>query len=206
VRLLCFSDLHCSIDAAKRLAERAVTEGVDAMASAGDLATDEMHEPELYEALAAAKRPIFSVPGNHDGDSYADYLAGGVFRDIDGRVAETGGLTIAGWGLPFLNSSLSGVDRRAQQDDPVLELVIGRLSGKDPRRTILLTHLPPWGVRVARDSSGVDMGNAQLRKWIEAFQPAAVVCGHVHLPRAKTSRVGDTIIVNPGREGYLLQL
>jgi hypothetical protein len=80
VCLLCFSDLHCSVDAARRLAARAVTEHVDAMASAGDLATDEIHDPELYEVLAAAGMPIFSVPGNHDGDSYADYLAGSSSR------------------------------------------------------------------------------------------------------------------------------
>jgi Icc-related predicted phosphoesterase len=206
VRVLCFSDLHSSVAAAKRLADRAVAEGVDAMVSAGDLATDEVHEPALYEALAVAGRPIFAVRGNHDGDAYQERLVGEAFRSVDGRVVEHLGFTYAGWGLLYLDPSLTGTDRRSQSEDPILTHILDLLAQKDPRSTVFVSHLPPWGVRVARDVSGADMGNAQLRKWIESFQPAAVICGHVHLPRAKTSRVGGTIIVNPGREGYLLEL
>jgi Icc-related predicted phosphoesterase len=50
----------------------------------------------------------------------------------------------------------------------------------------------------------VDMGNAQLRRWIEAFQPALVVCGHVHLAHAKSSRLGNTTVANGGVEGLVV--
>jgi Icc-related predicted phosphoesterase len=206
VRLLCFSDLHCAVPAARRLAERAIAEDVDVMVSAGDLATDETHEPALYEALVAAGKPIFAVRGNHDGDTYRGHLVGGTFCDVDGRVVEHLGVAFAGWGLPYLDPALTGTDRRLQSEEPVLALVLDRLAQKDPRRTVFVSHLPPWGVRVGRDVSGLDMGNAQLRRWIEAFQPALVVCGHVHLPHAKSSRLGTTIIVNGGPEGYVVQI
>jgi Icc-related predicted phosphoesterase len=125
---------------------------------------------------------------------------------VDGKVVEHLGVVFAGWGLPYLDPTVTGSIPREQSEDPVLALVIDRLAKMDPRRTVFVSHLPPWGVRVARGVSGVDMGNAQLRKWLETFRPAAVVCGHVHFPHAKSSRLGNTIIANGGTEGCLLQV
>jgi Icc-related predicted phosphoesterase len=207
MRLLCFSDLHCSASAAKHLVARATSENVDALLSAGDLATDETHEPAVYEALAAAGKPILSVPGNHDGDiGYRAWLPVGGFTEIDGKVLELAGITFAGWGIRWMDSTLSGPSRGAQAIDPILALVTDRLASADATNTVFLAHLPPWGTRVARDSRDADHGNVQLRRWIETFQPAAVVCGHVHHPAAKTSRIGNTIIVNGGPYGYLLKV
>lgn len=207
MRLLCFSDLHGSVVAARKLAAMANSEGVDALVSAGDLATDELHVREMYEALAKIERPILSVPGNHDGeDAYDAHLVHGKLTDIDGKQVELGGLTFAGWGIRWMDSSLSGPDLRTQHVDSVLKLVTDRLAGVDPRRTVFVSHLPPWGVRAARDAADIDQGNVQLRAWVEAFQPAAVVCGHVHLPHARTARVRNTIVVNGGAEGCVLVL
>ncbi|MGB8930253.1 MAG: metallophosphoesterase [Anaeromyxobacteraceae bacterium] len=184
MRLLCFSDLHSSGVAAKRLVERAQSEGVDALVSAGDLATDEAHAADMYEALAAAGKPVMAVPGNHDGEVYATYLPIGKLTDIDGKQVELDGFTFVGWGIRWMDDSLSGPRRRGQREDPVLKLITDRVARLDPRKTVFVSHLPPWGVRVARDAQDIDRGNVQLRAWIEAFQPVAVVCGHVHLPPA----------------------
>lgn len=197
MRFLCFSDLHKSVADAARLAAQAREEGVDAMLSVGDLGIDFAHSAELYAALAKAGKPILSVPGNHDGVvNYEQSLELGGLTDIDGKVHEFGNLTIAGWGYRWAGQSL----------DPNLDRVGAILASADARRTVLLSHLPPWGVRVARDSKHVDRGSKQLRKWVQAFKPAVVVCGHVHLANAQTSRIGETLVVNGGRQGWLLEL
>jgi Icc-related predicted phosphoesterase len=207
VRLLCFSDLHGSATAARRLVELAIHERVDVLVSAGDLATEEVHAPDLYEVFASAKTPIVAVPGNHDGDApYADSLGVSGFIDIDGKQHVIDGMTFAGWGIRWLDELVAGPDRRGQRPDPVLDLITNRLMGNDPARTIFVSHLPPWGVRAARDRRGTDWGNAQLRAWVERYQPAAVICGHVHEPSARMARVGRTLVVNGGREGVVLTL
>lgn len=214
MRVLCFSDLHKSVSDATRLAARAVSDDVDAMLSAGDLGIDFVHSPQLYVALAAAGKPILSVPGNHDGVvTYEGSLKLGGFTDIDGKTEPLNGFTIAGWGYRWDEPAPAGPGRREPppshpglRSDPDLSRLSAKLAGADPRRTVLLSHLPPWGVRVSRTADGRDWGDRNLRKWVEAFQPAAVICGHVHLPRAQTSRVRETLIVNGGREGYLLEL
>ena len=213
MRALCFSDLHKTVSAAVRLAERAVAENVDVLLSAGDLAIDFFHVPELYGALAAAKRPVLCVPGNHDGvEPYARSLERAGLSDIDGQRVLVGGVTVAGWGYrwgaaapaaPGWRDPPSGLSGIAP--DPDLQAVTALVADVDPRRLVLVSHLPPWGVKVARTETD-DLGDKALRRWVEANQPAAVVCGHVHHARAMTSRIGNTLIVNGGREGFVLQV
>jgi Icc-related predicted phosphoesterase len=214
MRALCFSDLHRTVSAAAQLAERAVAERVDVMLSAGDLAIDFVHSPLLYEALARAGKPVFCVPGNHDGvATYDSSLAAVGFTDIDGRALELGGVVFAGWGYRWAEPAPAAPGWRdpppsypGRRPDPELGETRALVAGADPRRTVLVSHLPPWGVRVARTASGDDLGDRHLRRWVNEFQPAAVVCGHVHLPRPMVSRVGNTLVVNGGREGWILQL
>jgi Icc-related predicted phosphoesterase len=214
MRVLCCSDLHKMVSAASRLAERAVAEDVDALLAAGDLALDFVHVPELYTALSAAGKPVLCVPGNHDGvEPYERALQQSGFVDVDGRAIELAGVTFAGWGYRWDTPGPAAPGWREPppshpglRPDPELRAIGTLLAGADPRRTVLLTHLPPRGVRVARDDDGRDLGDKHLRLWIEEFQPAAVVCGHVHHPRALASRVGNTLIVNGGRDGYVLQI
>jgi Icc-related predicted phosphoesterase len=214
MRALCFSDLHKTVSAAERLAERAVAEDVDVMLSAGDLAIDFVHAPDLSLALASARKPVLCVPGNHDGvATYEKSLEAGGLTDIDGRVVEVAGITFIGWGYRWAAPAPAAPGWRdpppshpGLSPDPQLLGIRALLSGTDPRRTVMLSHLPPWGVRVARTKDDDDLGDKALRKWVSEFQPAAVVCGHVHLPGPMTSRVGSTLVVNAGREGWVLQL
>jgi Icc-related predicted phosphoesterase len=57
-------------------------------------------------------------------------------------------------------------------------------------------------VKLARTETD-DLGDEALRRWVAAHQPAVVICGHVHHPRII---VGNTLVVNGGREGYVLQV
>lgn len=213
MRALCFSDLHKTVSAAARLAERAVVEDVDVLLSAGDLAIDFVHVPELYDALAIAKRPVLCVPGNHDGaEPYARHLGRAGLTDIDGQRVLVGGVTVVGWGYRWGLSAPAAPGWRDPPGglpgiapDPDLQAVSALVADLDPRRVVLVSHLPPWGVKVARTETA-DLGDKALRRWVEAFQPAAVVCGHVHHARAMTSRIGNTLVVNGGREGFVLRV
>lgn len=213
MRALCFCDLHKTVTAAERLAERAVAEEVDVLLSAGDLAIDFVHVPELYDALAAARKPVLCVPGNHDGvEPYARSLERAGLTDLDGERVQVGGVTLVGWGYrwgavapaaPGWRDPPNG--RSGRPPDPDLRAMTALIADVDPRRLVLLSHLPPWGVKVARTETD-DLGDKALRRWVEAHRPAAVVCGHVHHPKALTSRIGNTLVVNGGREGFVLQV
>ena len=207
MRLFCFSDLHNDLGAGKRLGGEALVANVDLLISAGDLAVDGRHDPQLYRELAWAGRPVFAIPGNHDRDGpYRVASAAAGWFDLDGRVIEQEGFWFAGHGFAVSTGAYSGPDASRQSEDPFLTQLLAQLEAMPRERIILVTHLPPWGTLAARDHKFIDRGNVQLQEWVERRQPLAVICGHVHHPEASMERLGETLVVNPGPHGQMLVL
>jgi Icc-related predicted phosphoesterase len=201
MRALCLSDVHRDVSAARRLGATALVGGIDLILSAGDLGVDGANDAAVCELLSSAGVPVFSVPGNHDGeDEYDELVARFDWTDLHGRVIERDGWWFAGFGL----RGWDGVGEVA--NDVALAELLSRLEGIPPRRLVLLTHVPPLGTLAARDRRFVDRGSAQLADWIGAWQPAACVCGHVHHREPVADRIGETVVVNPGPHGYVLAL
>lgn len=61
-------------------------------------------------------------------------------------------------------------------------------------KTVLITHIPPYGLQ---DSPylGFHIGSKQLRSLIDSYNPALVLCGHVHENPGVTT-YQDTVVVN----------
>ena len=109
-------------------------------------------------------------------------------------------------GIRRYDRQLSGPDRATQSHDSALARLAERLSRFPSERVVLVTHLPPWGLRLARDRQDIDRGNAQLRDLVDAFHPAAVISGHVHHRAVEIGRSGSTIVIVPGPYGHVLRL
>jgi len=207
VRIFCFSDLHCDEGVARRLAAAAIGANPAALVSAGDLGVDGVQSPGLYAAFRHVGVPVLAVPGNHDGvEAYPAALAEAGWQNLDSRVVEIEGWMLAGYGQLRLDPRFSGRDAVAQDDDPALNAVLEDLESVPASRLILVSHLPPWGTLSSRDRRFVDRGSAQIRRWIEARQPALVVCGHVHHPEPVVERIGETLVVNAGPHGWRVKL
>jgi Icc-related predicted phosphoesterase len=206
MRILCLSDLHNDRSAAVRLAGLAHGARADLVVSAGDLASDGEHLPTLYSALRAAGIPVLCVPGNHDGHAqYAKAISTAGWRDLHGRVHCEGELVFAGWGV-HSDDALPSSDPARQRDDPDLVALLDAADEVSPGRLVLVTHVPPAGTASARDHHGIDRGSVQLRRWIDAHQPAVVLCGHVHHREVLLERLGHTLVVNAGPHGHVLDV
>jgi Icc-related predicted phosphoesterase len=206
MRILCLSDLHNDRSAAVRLAGLAHGARVDLVVSAGDLASDGEHLPSLYSALRGAMVPVLCVPGNHDGRAqYEAAISAEAWIDLHGRLHEQGELVFAGWGVHF-DDALPGSDPSRQRDDPDLVALLDVAEEVSPGRLVLVTHVPPAGALSARDRRGIDRGSIQLRRWIDAHQPAGVLCGHVHHREVMLDRIGHTLVVNAGPHGHVLDV
>jgi Icc-related predicted phosphoesterase len=81
---------------------------------------------------------------------------------------------------------------------------IGRaLQGADPARTICMFHGPPHGTALDQLHGRVHVGSRATRRFLEAFQPALALHGHIHespdVSGAFADRIGGTLCVNPGQ-------
>jgi Icc-related predicted phosphoesterase len=155
--------------------------------------------------------PLLYVPGNHDPSLKQPDMTWTPHRfdppvlgpqgciNIDGRVAEAGGLRIAGLGGSLRykegpNQYTQGqMGRRALRLEFALRLKRVRRGRK---LDILVTHAPPFGAAEAKDAAHV--GFVAFLRLIRNFRPALAVHGHVH-PYGRAIPellVGPTRVVN----------
>lgn len=164
---------------------------VDLVLAAGDLPF------EYVEFLAdALDRPCAFVPGNHDVDLSGYRRRRGLWLrdgmpsawpgpagavDVDGRVADVGGLRVAGLGgsIRYNAGPNQWTERQQARRARRLRRRAGARRFRDGRRVdVLLTHSPPLGVGDLDDPP--HRGFACLHDAVRALRPALLVHGHVH--------------------------
>jgi Icc-related predicted phosphoesterase len=193
MRVLAFSDLHCDIEGAKSLVERAV--GVDLVVGAGDFAGVHSGLEETMAALAFDRTPFLVVPGNNETEDAlrsatdATVLHG---EGVDGR-----SLWGLGAGIPTTPWDWSF--------DLSEEEAAERLEGMPESLDLLILHSPPYG-HCDVSGQGKHLGSRAILEAIEAKQPRVAVCGHIHESWGQESRIGETQVINLGPDGRVIEL
>lgn len=177
--ILHISDLHCEIEALRRLLRSRALAPVEAIAFSGDAECD----GEIVELISGSGKRVYFVPGNMDDIAVSKaFEAAGM--NIDGRLVEHGGYTFAGiGGISFMSS---------------IETVRGRLEKRrEARGLVVISHHPPKNGVTDRAKIGVSVGLVELRSFLLAYRPIALLHGHIH-EAAGYTLVGETLVVNPG--------
>jgi uncharacterized protein len=199
MKLLLFSDLHCSLPAAHRMLELAP--GVDVAIGAGDFGQVRRRVGVCIDILRDLPCPAVFVPGNNE--SLVELRA--ACAGWDGvHVLHGSGVTIAGvnfFGLgggvpvtPFGSWSWDFSEREAA------ELLKDFSPGG-----MLVSHSPPRGC-LDVDSNGDSRGSEAVRDLIRTKHPALVVCGHIHACGGQTEIYHGTTVVNAGPGGVVIAI
>lgn len=208
MRLIFVADLHYSLKQFDWLLAHAGE--YDVAAIGGDLLDlSSALEPDVqiaivekYFALLRQKTRLVVCSGNHDGDSRnaADestahwlHAARAERLHVDGDGFDLGDTRVTV--CPWWDGQLSRGEVEVQ-----LEREAAQVRG----RWLWIYHAPPEGSRTSW-SGRKFVGDAFLRKWIERFQPDAVLSGHVHNSPfygegSWIDRIGRTWVFNPGRQ------
>jgi Icc-related predicted phosphoesterase len=209
MQILLVSDLHYTmkqLDWVVRVADR-----YDLVVVAGDhLDIGSIVEPDAqiavvleYLSRIAAKTPTVACSGNHDlnarnelGERSALWLDAA--RDagvcVDGMRLELDGVMVTAcpwWDGPRTREV---VDRQLADDAAVI----------GDRQWIWAYHAPPDASPTSWTGKRY-YGDEDLVGWITKYQPALVLCGHVHQSPfasrgAWIDRIGSTLVCNAGRQ------
>jgi Icc-related predicted phosphoesterase len=179
------------------------------------------------ERLDGSGVPVYLMPGNDDDFEIDPILAESAYcRNVNEQVVELTPwhqLVSMGWSSPTPWST-----PRELPEEVFLDRLSGLLKGvRDPRRTIIMTHVPPYDSGLdtapllspdlrptvsAGDLLRGPVGSTGVRKAIEMFKPVLGVHGHIHESGGER-RIGETLCVNAGSEssmgvlrGYLVDL
>ncbi len=198
MKLLVFSDLHRDRDAARSLVERA--EEADILVGAGDFAVMRRGIDDVIEILSGVDKPTVLVPGNGESDVE---LMEACSEWASAHVLHGNGVTLEG--VPFYGIG-AGIpvtpfgDWSFDLTEDEAEVMLADC----PEGGLLVSHSPPHGH--VDEAGGRHLGSRAVLETIERVSPRLVVCGHIHGQWGKRSTVGQTLVLNAGPEGQLLEL
>jgi len=197
LKLLIFSDIHNDWKALERL----LATEADYYIAAGDQVTWARGLERCGEILQKRANRVYVLPGNHESaDDVARICARYGLHDFHGRH-----FSVAGWqvaGLGYSNPTPFNTPGEYSERD-----LAERLEGFAALKPLVLVcHVPPHGTRLDQIRPGLHGGSTAVREFIEDYQPAYFFCGHIHEAEGVQIRIGQTLAVNVGKQGYLLEL
>ena len=199
MKYLCFSDLHCNREAARKLVEMA--KEVDVVIGAGDFANRHQGIADTLDILAVIEKPSILVPGN--GETVDELrLAASVWPSatvLHGEGCQAGGVSFwgVGGGIPVTPFGDWSYDFDEQQAATMLDGC--------PAGGVLVVHSPPIDT-VDRDRSRRVRGSESIRDCVLAKNPRLVVCGHIHDDWEKQVTLGESLVLNAGPRGVVVEL
>ena len=199
MNVLCFSDLHRDVQAARALVEASAA--VDLVIGAGDFANRHQGLNDTLEILSEIKKPAVLVPGN--GETFEELCEAAApwesAQVLHGSGCVIGGVSFwgVGGGIPVTPFGQWSYDFDESQ---AADLLAGC-----PDEGVLVVHSPPIDT-VDHDTNGKIRGSRAIRNAIEAKRLSLVACGHIHSDWQKQVLLAETRIVNAGPQGCQLQI
>lgn len=199
MRLLLFSDVHSDLSASRELVRRAAA--VEVVVCAGDLCNAHRGLARVVELLRGIGQPSVLVAGNNETTAdLAEACAGWPSAVVlHGTGAEVLGVPFfgVGGGIPVTPFGSWSYDFDEAQAETLL--------AGCPTGGILVTHSPPTGV-LDRSRSGRSLGSTAVRAAVDRCRPKLLACGHIHGSGGRQEHVGDTLVVNAGPAGVIVEV
>jgi len=200
MKILATGDIHGDISLVKRLAKRADDEKVDLVILCGDLTMGEISTDNIVGPFMRKDRKVLLMSGNHETIATADFLAERYgATNLHGCAIKSGEVGIFGAG--GANIGLSQLSEKELYD----LLKKGHEEIKDMKMKIMVTHVHPSDTLMEKFTT-IFPGSTGVKRAIDILKPNLVLCSHVHEAEGIEEKIGDTKVINVGREGKIIEL
>lgn len=194
MKILALTDIHGAYEKAERIIAK--ESGISAIIIGGDLTTNGSAK-EVQSALkgfAKANVPIIVVAGNMDPPELEETLsANGISVNACGTMLDDVGIFGVS-GSPFTPMH---TPYELSEEEISFRAHSGWKDVQAARIKLFVPHAPPHNTKLDALRSGTHVGSTSIRKFVEQFQPHALICGHIHESRG-TDTLGKTVMVNCG--------
>ncbi len=200
MKILASGDIHGDTSLAEKLAERAEKENVDMVVLCGDLTMSEMSTEGIIGPFVKRKQKVIIIPGNHESNATVDFLA-----ELYGAT-NLHGYSIKAEGVGLFGAGGANIGMHQISEDEFYDLLKkGHEYIKDLKKKIMVTHVHPTGTKMEKFTSFFK-GSSGIRKAIETFKPDIMLCSHVHEAEGIEEMIGNTKVINVGKEGKIIEL
>lgn len=198
MRLLATSDIHGDTSAVKRLSARADKENVDVVLLCGDLTVFDSETKNMVGPFMKPGRYVMIIPGNHESNATTEFLAEKYqIINIHGYGVHIGHVGFFGCG--GANTGPNVISEMEVKE--YLERSFQKV--KDCSRKVMMTHMHPAGSE--SEKFGFE-GSKAVRDAIKKFKPDIHVFGHIHEAEGSVETIGNTLSMNVGKKGKIIEL
>jgi uncharacterized protein len=200
MKILAFGDIHGDQRQAQKLADQAEKENVDLVILCGDITQQDQSTDNLIGPFVKKNKKVLLIPGNHDSFATADFLAEvyGV-KNIHGCSVKYDDVGIFGCGGANI-----GVSQLSE--DEIFDLLQkGFDKVKYLKKKIMVSHVHPSGTLMERFTKFLP-GSTGVKKALTSFKPDLVLCSHVHEAEGLEEKIGDTTVMNVGKQGKIIEV
>ena len=204
MKLFAISDIHGATRPIEKAAE--LIRKADWVVIAGDI-TSAKTRAEAADVIACVEQystRIFAVHGNWDRLEVKDFLEEkGYSLHGKGRIID--GIGFFGLG----GSSPTPIHTATEytEEEIALTLQTGYDNVRKAAQTVLISHVPPRGVRDRSFIFGLRGGSHRVKAFLEVNPVNLCLCGHIH-EAAGIERFCDTLVANSGsfKKGHYLAI
>ncbi len=194
MKFLVISDIHGNLDNLCKMEEN--FKQADGVLFAGDFGIEHTDNGKpVLDKLVTLHDNIYSVLGNCDDPDFISELENNDIC-VERCLVTKDGLAFAGCGG---GTKFTGTtpNERTEEDLVADFRMITEQGAQKWDNLIAIMHNPPKDTNCDMIPGGIHVGSAVLRKFIEDYEPLAVITGHIH-ESAGTDKIGNTTVVNPG--------
>src|SRR3989344_1490783 len=175
--------------------------------AAGDIHGDSGLAKSLAEKAERKNKKVLLIPGNHDSLATVDFLAEfyGV-KNIHGYSVKYEDVGI--FGCSGVNIGINSLE-----EEEIFSLLKKSHNGiKYLRKKIMVTHTPPTGSKMEKFSqaflktNSLTLASKGVRKALKELKPDILICSHLHEAEGIEEKIDNTLVINVGRKGKIIEI
>ncbi len=195
MRILAFTDVHGN----KKIIDELIIKSkeADLLICCGDITNLGNNLENILISFKNINKKLIIIPGNHENYEDIKILCRkyNFLVDVHLKKFIMGKIVFFGFGEGGFNYI-----------DKELETEIGKISFNNKDKIIFISHGPPYGTKLDKLEKIGHTGSKSLTKFIKQFKPKLALCGHLHENFGKKDRIIETLIINPGRNGCIIEI
>ena len=199
MKILAFVDVHGDKKCIENIIKK--SRDVDVLVCAGDLTTFGLSLNKVFDEIIKTNKEFLFIHGNHE-ESFEDL---GLLKSIKNKnftylhrnfyIKED---------YVFIGYGGGGFSQEDKEMERFFDKIYSKIDMS--KKIILVTHAPPFKTRVDFLPHLGYRGNKSINRVIKKFKPVLLICGHLHETAGVTDRIGETLIINPGSKGKIIEI
>ncbi len=195
MKIFAFTDPHFDDEVPDSFIERA--KDADLVVCAGDFTNFGRNINKIMRGFLKFKKPFVFIHGNHEeGEDFSKFKKYKNLKYIHKKGFVFGDYLFIGFGG-------GGFSERYKE----LEDLVERVKKKKSKKTIIfVSHAPVYGTSTDLLNGLGHVGSKSALKFVKEIKPMLVICGHIEENFGQIDNIGKTLIINPGKEGRILEI